>query len=86
MSEVEKTLDERGARYGDYVEQCRISQNIKSAMADSGNWDILLPHQKDALEMMAVKVSRILNGDPMYSDNWHDCSCYFKLVEGELDV
>jgi hypothetical protein len=65
------TLSERGAVYGSYPEQCRISQNIKRAMMDSPNWAALSDDKVKALEIIAVKMGRILNGDPEYADNWH---------------
>jgi hypothetical protein len=38
----------------------------------------------EALDMIAVKISRILTGDPNYSDNWHDIQGFAKLVENRL--
>jgi len=83
---VENTLVERGNRYGDFNEHARITQNIKRAMADSPNWESLTDSMKESLEMVAHKVGRILNGDPSYSDSWHDIQGYCKLVEDELNV
>lgn len=84
MSDLLETIEDRAGSYGSYPEQCRISQNIKAAMADSPNWSDLKPEQRDALEMIAVKASRILNGNPDYADNWHDIAGYATLVEREL--
>ena len=41
--------------------------------------------QEDALMMISVKISRILNGDPNYSDNWRDIAGYATLVADRLD-
>lgn len=85
MSEnIEKTLAERGQRYGQFTEHARISQNIKRAMQDSPNWNHLPDYIKEALEMNAHKTARILNGDFLYSDSYHDIIGYTKLVEDEL--
>jgi len=86
MSEnnVDTTLAERGNRYGDFKEHARITQNVKAAMVDSPNWVCLPLHMKEALEMMAHKVGRILNGDPQYKDSWHDIIGYIRLVEKDL--
>lgn len=83
-NEVLNTLNERGARYGKFEEHARISQNIKSAMKDSPNWDDLDADMKESLEMLAHKVGRILNGDPEYSDSWHDIAGYSQLVDKRL--
>jgi hypothetical protein len=81
---IDATLSARGAVYGSYPEQCRISQNIKRAMMDSPNWAALSDDKKEALEIIAVKMGRILNGDPEYADSWHDIAGYAKLVEDSL--
>lgn len=78
------TLAERGNRYGEFSEHARIAQNIKSAMADSPNWNRLAPDQKEGLEMIAHKAARILNGNPDYHDSWHDIVGYTKLVANRV--
>lgn len=85
MTEIADTLKERGSRYGSFVDQGRIEQNIKSAMHDSPNWDDLEPDMKSALEMIATKISRILKGDPSFHDSWHDIVGYAKLVADRLE-
>jgi hypothetical protein len=81
---IDKTLQERGSRYGEYADHARITQNIKRAMQDSPNWDTLSDDKKEALEMVAHKIGRILNGDPEYHDSWHDIIGYTKLVADKL--
>jgi hypothetical protein len=39
---------------------------------------------REALEMVAHKIGRILNGDPKYHDSWHDIIGYTKLVADRL--
>jgi hypothetical protein len=53
-------------------------------MMDSPNWTALSDDKKEALETIAVKMGRILNGDPEYADSWHDIAGYAKLVEDSL--
>ena len=82
---IDKTLNEREARYGSFTGHAAITQNIKRAMAASPNWDRLADDQREALEMVAHKVGRILNGDPDYIDSWHDIAGYVRLVEVRLE-
>lgn len=84
LPDITETLSERGSRYGSFEEHARITQNIKAAMKDSSNWDKLPPNMKESLEMLAHKAGRILNGDPLYHDSWHDIAGYAKLVADEL--
>lgn len=86
MSGIDQTLAERGSRYGAFAEHARIAQNIKAAMADSPNWAVLAPDQREALEMIAHKAARILNGDPDFHDSWHDIVGYTKLVADRLEI
>jgi hypothetical protein len=85
VSAVDATLAERGSRYGEFDEHARITQSIKRAMATGRRWDGLADDQKEALEMLAHKVGRILNGDPDYIDSWHDIIGYTRLVEQRLE-
>lgn len=81
---IESTLAERGRRYGDFTDHARICQNMKNVMGGTDGWDRLNAVQRQALEVIADKIARILNGDPNYGDNWHDIIGYAKLVEDRL--
>ncbi len=83
-SGIEAILKERGNRYGPFDGHARITQNIKSAMND-GNWNDLSSSHKEALEMIAHKIGRILNGDPNYDDSWVDIAGYAQLVVNQLN-
>ena len=52
--------------------------------AYTSGWPVLSDVQKQALEVIADKIARILSGDPNYDDNWHDIQGYAKLVEDRL--
>lgn len=81
---IDETLAQRGNRYGVFAEHARITQAMKAAAVDSPNWASLAPDQKEAIEMIAHKLGRILNGDPNYHDSWHDIVGYTKLVADRL--
>jgi hypothetical protein len=53
-------------------------------MRTAPNWPTLPPDVREALEMIQLKVARILIGDPEYADNWHDIIGYAKLVEDRI--
>ena len=94
---IENTLAERGNRYGDFTDHARLCQDLKAVMAtfavvqNTPNgvsvhlpWGDLPATHKQALEVIADKIARILSGDPNYADNWHDIQGYAKLVEDRL--
>ena len=86
MNDLTGTLADRGARYGAFVGHARITQAIKQAMYDSPKWEVLADDQIEALEMVAHKIGRILNGDPDYADSWVDIAGYAKLVADRLET
>lgn len=86
LTAIDATLAERGTRYGEFDGHAKITQNIKRAMADSPNWQALSDDKKEALEMVAHKIGRILNGDPEYHDSWYDIIGYTKLVADTLKL
>jgi hypothetical protein len=77
---VDAILNERGSRYGNFLDHARITQNIKCAMENSRNWPTLPVDTREALEMVAHKIGRMLNGDPEYVDNVVDIIGYMQLV------
>jgi hypothetical protein len=86
---IHTILTERGTRYGIFSSHASITQDIKEAMKGLGNcttnWPNLSASQKEALEMIAHKIGRILNGDPYYKDSWVDIVGYTQLVVNELE-
>ena len=84
MPTTDDILAERGQRYGDFDKHADITQSLKKAMASTPGWQRLAPDQREALEMNAHKIGRILNGDPNYADSWEDIAGYAKLVANRL--
>lgn len=81
---ISDILAERGKRYGSFMGNARIAQHIKMGFWAQENYMNLAPDQQEALEMIAHKIARILNGDPNYIDNWVDIAGYAKLVSDRL--
>jgi hypothetical protein len=81
---IDEILSERGKSYGPFAGHARITQAIKAAMYTAPRWDSLNVVQKEALEMVAHKIGRILNGDPNYLDSWDDAIGYLTLVTKDL--
>jgi hypothetical protein len=86
---LDQLLNDRGTRYGKFTGHAACSQRIKSAIfshvAEGGTRRKLTPSQTEALEMIAHKVARIMNGDPNYADSWRDIAGYATLVADELE-
>lgn len=87
MADINRILRDRGSNYGNYLQQTRISCGL-SDLLDSyirGSGVVLETDMRDALRMICVKVSRVVNGNPRYSDNWADIAGYAKLVADRLE-
>jgi len=84
MNKTDKILKERGDRYGVFKDHAKICQDLKGVMLATDGWDYLSPSQAQALEVIADKIARMLNGDPNYDDNWQDIIGYAQLVLNEV--
>lgn len=85
MSNVDKTLEERGERYGSYVDVSNLTLELFTALCTAmKNSDDFKAYHIEALHMICNKMARVVCGDPMYADNWHDIGGYAKLVENEI--
>lgn len=82
---ITDTLVERGNRYGPFEGHAEITQHLKDEMRKHRGWLKLNESQREALEMIAHKIGRILNGDPNYADSWHDISGYATLIDKQLN-
>lgn len=81
---ITATLAERGKRYGVFSKHAEVTQAIKHALFTCRDRSGLAPDQVEALEMIAHKLGRIVNGDPDYADSWVDIAGYAKLVVDRL--
>jgi hypothetical protein len=85
MTEIEKTLAERGQNYGRFEDHARIARSLKTVMRHTRVWTKLAPFQQEALDMIVHKIARILNGNPDYVDSWVDIAGYSTLVADILE-
>ena len=95
MTDIDKTLEERGGRYGPFEGHANVTQSIKRAISPVDHklfvmveCGLLEEEEADAikecLDMVAHKIGRIVNGDPLYLDSWHDIIGYVKLIENMI--
>ena len=80
---VDAILDERATTYGSFVDVAGFAQEMKNAIRMCNNSE-LDDDQIEALDMIASKIARIVNGDPNYVDSWIDIAGYATLVADRL--
>ena len=77
-------LSARRDKYGPFINNATISQDLKEILHKSTNWEAMPPDMKEALHMIVHKISRIVEGDFEYDDSWIDISGYSTLIVERL--
>ena len=80
LDEIKKILEERGEVYGEYAEVAFTSQALKAAMHHGQAWWIMPDEVKESLDMVANKISRMVNGSWAHEDNILDIMGYMQLA------
>lgn len=71
------TTPNRDEQHGGMEPVGRLSQGLKIHMRSSLNWSRLSPGHREALDMIAHKIARILSGaDPHDQQHWEDVAGY----------
>jgi hypothetical protein len=83
---VDAILNTRATTYGSFENVSQIAQDLKDIFRESNiNHNSGLDYdQCEALDMIASKIARILNGDPNHTDSWIDIAGYATLVADRL--
>lgn len=82
---IDDTLNERAKTHGSYVEQSKVSQYFKQTLRACPQWGGLTLLQKESIEMIAAKLSRIVHGDPQEVDHWRDIAGYAQLAVKDME-
>lgn len=83
---VTEILGQRAKTYGTFKDNARVAQGIKRVMAEHARERdrTFADDQWEALEMIASKISRIVNGDADHVDQWDDIAGYATLIADRL--
>ena len=82
---VDDVLAERSKTHGNFEANALVAQRLKEVFHSSPAWAKMNDTMREALDMKALKLSRILTADPFYKDNWVDDAGYSQLVVNSLD-
>ena len=83
--ETKEILNARGKTYGQYCNVSKVSQDIKTILRNTPNYYQMPPPMQESLDMIANKISRIVNGNALYDDSWRDIAGYATLVLMEIE-
>lgn len=85
MSDIQDTIKERGGTHGSYYEQSETADTIKQVFSVPDNHQHISHDMRESLDHIAVKISRILHGDPNHADHWRDIAGYAMLIVNRLE-
>jgi hypothetical protein len=75
------TIPNRDHQHGGMEAVGQLAQNMKGALRSGDNWHRLTPGEREALDMIAHKIARILSGaDPHDHQHWEDVAGYAQAV------
>ena len=79
--QTETLLQERGTTHGSFESNAYFGQQLRALFRESPHWHKMPPEHREALDLIACKVSRILSGQSTFGDHWADVAGYAKLAE-----
>lgn len=80
-STPQSTIHERESTHGDWSKQSATAQFFKRECRGGNK---LTDSQHEAMDMIAVKLSRIIHGNPNEPDHWLDLASYSMLEYNRL--
>lgn len=79
MTDIVSLTTERAKTHGSWIEQATMSAILKRDMRTASGWHALPAYKAEALDMLAVKIARILCGNADEPDHWDDIQGYALL-------
>ena len=81
---AKELTEERGTTHGSFSANARVSQELK-AIIHCENSD-MTNVQREAIDMICMKLSRIASGHAHFADHWEDIQGYCQLVLDNNDT
>ena len=80
MENIKQLLNEREKTHGNFAQAAIDFEALQAVIYDAEN---LSASHKYALNMIMLKITRILHGDPCEKDHWKDIAGY-ALLGGDI--
>lgn len=80
MPDRDPLLTERQTTHGSFEQNAEFSQKMKFFMHSCPSWKHLTYVEREAMDMIALKFSRILSGKSLERQHWEDVVGYAKLA------
>jgi hypothetical protein len=73
-------LQTRQQTHGSFDENAHVAQQLKEAFREAPGWQRLDDVEREAMDMIAAKFSRILSGRSLERQHWEDVVGYARLI------
>lgn len=80
MTDRDPLLVAKQATHGEFKDNASVSQGIKNIYRHSPGWGQLEMIERETMDQIALKFSRILSGKSMSREHWEDVVGYGNLV------
>lgn len=84
QSQTDALLNERETTHGSFADNARISQSLKASFRACPGWERMSHIQRESLDMIACKLSRILSGKINEIDHYRDLAGYAELAAKDI--
>lgn len=78
---VTAILAERKTTHGEFDENALVSQHLKDFIRSRAGYANLTAVQRESIDMICCKLSRIVSGKAATKDHWTDIAGYARLAE-----
>lgn len=78
--ERDPLLEQRQLTHGSFQDNAFISQSLKRVLHCHLGWNHLTDVEREVMDMIALKFSRILSGKSLEKQHWEDVVGYAKLA------
>lgn len=85
MYNIEDVLKTRQETHGSFMTTSFLAQDLKRLIHSQFLWCNLSFDKREALDMIATKIARIINGDQDFKDHWEDIEGYANLISRKLE-
>jgi hypothetical protein len=79
-------LTERGTTHGKFEDNARYGQMLRSQFRQSKGWENATHVQREALDMIACKLARIMSGQASWPDHFRDLAGYAELAARDAEA
>lgn len=84
--ERDALLATRESTHGSFADNARVSQAIKRIFRGEPGWGLLTDVERESMDMIALKFSRILSGKSLELQHWEDVRGYAALAEEQCKL